>query len=450
MPVVDKLSTPIRRLRGNPEARVAIFRMLLLIGARVGGTVLTLAYTLLLSRVASQHDFGVAMAAMSVSLLASVPMSMNVEMGSVRYLSKYAAEKQDALAAGFIRFVVHVIVLMTGLMVLIGGGYLLGANNTGQELWAYAIALSAAPIIAMSRLSSKNAVVFDAVLSGTLPRMLVRPLLFIVFVGGAFIVGASMSAISIVLMYLASAIVAYAMQYVLLRKYFQKYLAVAPDYSEKWQWLKTGVMLSPLLVMNEFLRDVIITSASVSLAKDQVALLVIAISLIGVLSFAVTSVDIALTSRVAQALMNSATERARKLMAMAASLKCLAVLIVGTCVVLLRDPILSLLGDDYVAAGSGLVMLMAMPASSAILGPGDMVLTVLGHRKYVLIASLCGLVATATLTIGGGLLGGFRWAAAGAAIASVLQQALLYAFCRLHTDVDPSIMALRYAHRDRA
>lgn len=443
MPAGGRVSSVLRRFIGNPDARVAILRMMALVGARVGGTLMTLAYTLLLSRVASQQDFGLAMAAMSVSFLVSVPMSMNVEMGSMRYLAKYIADGADNQAAGFIRFARGVVFAMAAVLALGGAVYyfLQGGGAAGQA-GVYAIALTAAPVVAMSRLSARNAVIFDAVLGGTLPRILVRPILFILSIGGAFLMGAQMSAVNIAVLFLVSAVMSNVVQYFMLRRHFRKFLAFKADISEWPQWVKTGVMLSPLLVMNEFMRDVIITSAAVSLAKDQVALLVISISLIGVISFAVTSVDIALTSRIAQALLKSATERSRKLLGMAAGIKCLAVLVVGTAVVLLRDPILALLGEDYVAAGSGLVMLLAMPAATAILGPGDMVLTVLGHRKYVLIASLAGLFGIVSLTVLGGLLGGFQYAAGGAALAFTMQQLILYLFCRTKAGVDPSVFGL--------
>lgn len=433
----------LSRVIQNAEARTATLRMLILVGARVGGTLLTLIYTLMLSRVTSQHDFGLATAAMSTTFLLSVLISMNVEMGSIRYLSKYISEKSLEKASGFIHFC-RIIVFFTSSILLAFGViyYILSGSDRGQTL-VYIIAFAAAPVIAMSRVSARHAVVMDAVLGGTLPRILVRPLLFIIFIGLSYAFGIYLSAEYIVAMLLMSAIASNIAQYFLIRRHFYEITAHKPDRQDWRLWIRTGIMLSPLLTMNEFMRDVIIAAASLSLAKDQLALLVISISLIGILNFAVTAVDIAFSPKVARALLVPDPRRCRELLMMGASIKCVAVALVGTVVVLFRYPILSLLGENYLAAGSGLVALLMMPAASAVFGPGDMVLTVLGHQKDVLIATLVGLLGMVGLTVVGGALGGFQVAAVGAALAYTAQQFLLFLFCRRRAGVDPSILGVR-------
>ena len=62
-------------------------RVFALVGSRFAGSFLTLLYTMIIARISDPESFGLAMFGLSFALLASIPLSLNVESASIKYLS---------------------------------------------------------------------------------------------------------------------------------------------------------------------------------------------------------------------------------------------------------------------------------------------------------------------------------------------------------------------------
>lgn len=116
--------------------------------------------------------------------------------------------------------------------------------------------------------------------------------------------------------------------------------------------------------------------ASAVLPLDQVALITVALSLSGLLSFAVSSVEIAFSAKLSRALHAGHRKRATKFLAVAGTVK-LAVAASAIIVLLvLLDPVLALFGAHYGAAKDLTLILFLIPITKALFGKADLVLLV--------------------------------------------------------------------------
>lgn len=411
-----------------------------LVAARICGSVLTLAYTLLLARMMAPDDLGLVMSAMSVAFLASVVASLNVESGSIRFLVRYLADGDRPLAAGFVAVGRRIVLASTVLLLpLWAGTWLVGGDGTAATV--YAVAFATAPALAVTRLYSRHAGALDAVLRGALPRMLVRPALFTGVLGAGYLLGADAGPLGAMLLYLLAAVLVLGLQARLLRRCLA--FAAGPADTGPWRlWVRTGVMLAPMLVMNEYMNYVVLGAAGLGLPAAGVAQLAIALSLQNILGFSVTAVDMAFGPRIAGALAADDRARCRSLLGTAALAKCVAVVGGGGAILALREPVLGLFGSHYAEAASGFLILATMPLVAAVLGPAALVLNILGRRRELLAGCALGIVALGIGTPLGGHLGGLDGAAAGAALGFLAYQAVLYLLCRRATGVDPSLFAL--------
>ena len=313
---------------------------------------------------------------------------------------------------------------------------------TGEaSLAVYAITLVLAPVLGLTRVYARHAAALNSVLQGVLPRMLVRPALFSAVLLAVYALGRHISADFVMLLWLISACIVVVLQVTLLRPKLD-FVATRPrDMSDRRIWVRTGVMLAPMLIMNEYMNNVLLASASLGVEAATVAQLGIALSLQNFLTYSLTAVDMSFSPQVARAIVREDGVRYRRLLSMVSGLKCLGLLAGAFIVYFLREPLLGMFGQHYVAAGNTFFILMLIPLANALFGPVTLVLNVSGHRKELLLGSLVGMIGMGVATPVGGWFGGLNGAALGASVAFFLQQVSLYLYCRKRTGVDPSAFA---------
>lgn len=428
----------------NAEALLLLRRMAVLVGSRFGGALLTLAYTLMIARLASPEAFGLAMLGLSYALLGSIPLSMNIESGSVRYLVAYATEGTPEKASGFLRF--NFLVLVGGAGVIaalaalgLGTGFLDFATVEGRVAL---LAMLTAPVVAATRVYGRHASALDQVLRGSLPRMLIRPTLFCIVLLTVWGAGVPVDADLVMGIFLAAALVTALIQNWLLRATFQDMRNAAPDLTDWASWIKTGLSLAPLLLMRENLKNIIVVSAGFVLGRADVGLLALALSVLSLIIFAVKAVDMVVSPRLSKAVQSDQMRRAQTYLGGAAAVK-----LFGTClglglVALLGPWLFGFFGSDYQAALGIMMILFAIPIADALFGPTDTVLNITGNRSSILIVSIWSMALLIACTGLGGLWFGLAGAAWGAGLAYAVQQAALCLSAVRQAGINPSLWSL--------
>lgn len=439
----------LKRLQNSPLSRFA-GRAGIIVICRVTGALLTLAYTFLLAKVAPAGEVGTAFAALSLALLLSVVASLNVETGSIRYLPLYLEKNRRADAAGFVKYCRYVVLGMCGIGVILGIPYVWFWDD-GSLHRAFLVALIVAPVAANTRINSKHATALGLVLQGTLPRILIRPLLFTVVLlvcNGADI---KLTATEIMVVFLATTVLTSILQWRLMRHAMEFCRDTTAQFSERRDWTTLGLMLIPMLLMAEYMRNIVILSSSLVIPDAAVAQLGISLSLVGVLSFGVTAIDMTLSPLIARALVNDNRRRASRLLMFCGIAK-LGGLAVGIPLFYVLVPhAVALLGPEYAGIEKGFLILVMIPFSNALFGPANVVLNVLGLRRALFWSTLTGgLVLLAATLLGGMLYGltGVMLGAAGAMFAySAMQSVISHRYASINTTFLSHFIYLRQESR---
>lgn len=429
---------------GPGSVRALLGKALSLVGARVAGNVLTLGYTLLLARLVPPAEFGWVMTGFAWTMLLSVGLALNVESGAIRYLVRYRDADRPGAVAGFIRFNLWLVLGATALTALVAAAVwatgLLDAGTTGVQV--FALALLAAPVVALTRIYGRHATALGQVLRGGLPVMLVRPAVICALLGAFWLAGAEPGVPLLMILLLAAFVATALVQAALLRHTFAFARRAAPDYSDIRPWLGTGFAMAPLLVLRDNLKHVIVAAAGLTLGAAAVGHVALALSVMTLFYFGMKAVDIALSPALSQALQGARPGRVRHLLGSAAKVKLAGLAVAVAMVALGGRAGIGLFGPGYGDALAPLAVLMLIPATEALFGPAQVVLNVTGRQGAVFrVAGISAIVLVAA-TAAGGWLAGAEGAAAGAGLSYALQQALLRRTAWRETGVDTSAATL--------
>lgn len=433
--------TLLQRLRGETASLMS--RAAIIVLVRAASTVLTMVYTVLITRTTTTDGTGLVMSAMSVAFIASVLFSLNVESGSIRFLVRYRDACETALAKGFVTFGRRIVLGATALAALAGAAYvaLSHADGIGPGALSYLLAIGMCPLLAMTRLQGRHGTALDAVLASTLPRLVVRPLVFTLILGAAWYFGKTLGPAAIMAMFVFSVLLVALIQYVALRPSYAFMHGAKPDLSEWRGWASTGVLLSPSLVLQEYLKNVVIGAAALTLSASGVAFLSVAISVTNFLNFAISAVDSSYGPRIARAMTSGNRAHLSRLLASSVVMKLAGVIAGGILLLLFGRPILGLFGPEYVQALPLLSIFMILPLTNALFGPSILLLNISGISSPVFFWTGGGLALMVALISLGGVVGGMTGAAIGTAAGYFVMQAGLFFASVARTGIDASIRA---------
>ncbi len=418
-----------------------------LLGGRLLGAALTFGYTIILARIADPAAFGLVMSGFAAAVLLSSLISLNFEAGSIRFLVQYRKEKDVAREIGFLRMSWITVIAATGVLFALGAiGWAIGAfdlSETNGQVGA--LALAAAPWLAVTRLYARHGTAIGHVLRGGLPVNLFQPGLVFLLLALVWASGYAIGSVGLMQQFLGAIVVTAGLQFLLLNKALRApvkaFESVRANFDAWRIWFKTAGYMAPLHVMRNNLKHVAVLSAGLTVSSEGVAPLAIALSFMALFLFAVKAVDLAMSPRISRALQAQDHTEATSLLASAALAKA-AICVLGFVVlVLVGDVVIRIFGEAYSSAFVPLLILTAIPASEAIWGPAQLVLNVSGRQNIVArLAMVSGFFVVVAIAVGG-LWGDATGASAGLAFGYCLQQALLHRMSRREVGIETSILS---------
>lgn len=303
-------------------------RSLSLMGARVAANVSTLVYLVVLSRLTSAAEFGLLMAGFSGAMLISVGLALNVESGSIRYLVRYRQGGNLAGAAGFLRFnrgliLGFALLSGTGAGLVWAAGWLEPDLRQGQ-IWG--LALAAAPMIAWVRVNGRNATALNQVLKAGVPGMLVPPLVTCLLLAAIWMSGRAPPVWMLMAALVAGFPAAVLVQMIALGPVLADFRGVRPDYADRQEWLSTGIMTAPLLILRDNIKHVIVAGAALTLSAAETGQIALAMSLMGLIHYAIKAIDMSLSPQLSPAILSGRLSAAETLLTASLRLKLVALM----------------------------------------------------------------------------------------------------------------------------
>ncbi len=410
---------------------------------RTLGTAATFAYTLLMSRTMTPSDVGIVWSIWSASFIATTFVTLNIGAAAVRDVVAARVQGRDDLAAGFIVASRALLVVTAPVvcLVFLGGVFLRDPSTVEGHATGFIMATLAIPVLGWIQTNASHAAALHRALLSQVPRMLIRPLLFLV----AFLIIWSTSyqpSVDLVLtLFFVSVCLAALVQFLLLRSSFAFMKGVKPDTSLWRDWVLSGLGLAPMLLLTEHLKHVAILFCGLALQPAEIGTVAIALSIVTFLSFGVTAVDAQFSPRISAALVREDLQRVRRLQAFSNLLKFVPTVVVALALLLFMERILGLFGAHYVEGAAACAWFMAMPVARAVFGNATLVLQIRGHRADILWSTIAALGLMAVGSYAGGALYGTTGAAAGCSLAYCILMGTRYLSCRMRTGIDTSIFS---------
>jgi|GEM_PF-5380066 len=442
------MNDPIHRFQ---FASSAIFGLAsssgLLVASRLVGTSASFLFSLLLARTLTSAEVGSVMTVISYAFLASILATMNIESGAIRYVAEAKANDRGGAVEGFVFFGRALLLAISPLVVI---GFLLGSEmivgaTTPQPVMVFLMALSI-PIMGWLRFSNAYASALGFPLRGSIPRTGLQPIVLLCVYAGIVFLASQAGVVTAAASFLFAFTVTALVQFIALRPVLnvgQSAVAATKRDMSKWRdWISTGLYMAPILLLQENLQYTVIIAASITLGEHDIALFAISLRFVAIIRFAILSVNLAASPKIASAIARGAIEERDTALRHAAILKTVPALVLAGGVIVFAAPILSIFGKEYTEGAAALRWFTLIPLASALLGPNQMLLNVAGMRVSLLLSSFC---AVAILFIAIPLAGsiyGVNGAAAATGIVYAIWEAALYSIARLKVGADASVLSI--------
>ena len=428
---------------GRSEARTLGIASIASVLVRGVGTVATLGYTLLMSRTMSPADVGTVWSIWSASFIVAPFVTLNIGGAAVRDIVAARALGKDEIAAGFV-VASRRLLTITAPVVCVAflvAAYAYDAQSVRDNLYGYLAATLSIPVLGWIQTNASHAAALHRALLSQVPRALIRPLLFLAAFTIIWVVSYRPTVNFTLGLYFLAICLAAIVQFLLLRKSFGFMRDVRPDTSHWRQWVGAGIAVAPMLLLTEYLKNVVILFCGLALHAAEVGTVAIALSIIGFLNFGMTAVDAQFAPKISGALARQNRRRAARLQAFSNVLKFVPTLLAAAVLYWAAEWILGLFGEHYAAGAGATAWFLLMPLSRAVFGNATLVLQVSGHRVDILWTTLAGLCLMAAGAYAGGVLYGLTGAAAGCSLAYCALMAMRYLSCRARTGMDTSIFS---------
>lgn len=227
--------------------RVKIIKAIAGSGAlKVTQAVLGLVVAVMLARTLSPAGYGIYAFAFSLATLLAIPAQMGLPTLLVREVARYQAKGDWAQMKGILRRSNEAVLLTSVLLAFIAGTsvWLFGENldSTNQRTLLWALVL--VPFVALGDLRGAALKGLRKVIQGQLPEMLLRPLLFLVFLLAAFFGYGEITPAAAMALHVVAAILAFVVgAYLLIKALPAGLSAVQPSYATR-DWMRSVIPLS--------------------------------------------------------------------------------------------------------------------------------------------------------------------------------------------------------------
>ncbi len=386
---------------------------------KVASTALGFFSTLLLARLLSPEEYGGYAYALAWANLLVVPAVLGLDKLAIRNVSIFEAEQRWSQLRGIWRFS-HLVAgglgMVMALLVCLLSGF---AGEWLDDVMTEPLQLAAIliPLIAMARVRGAIMIGLHHVVLGKFPEILLRPLLFILFILVAhYLLRISLDARSVVGMNVAAVVISFAVGGLLLRRVMPAEVSRVRAVSDAGGWFRAALplaLLAGLQIINS--RVDIIMLGGMRSAVD-VAIYHVVTQAAMLISFVLVAATGVVSPVVARVYAQGESRRLQRLVTISSRAIFAATLPIGAMMLWFGDPFLALFGEPYRAGYPALLVLVIGQLLNAAFGAVGVLLTMTHHgglaAKGAAVAVIVNVVLNAVLIP--------AWGVVGAAVASTL------------------------------
>ncbi|PWV98047.1 O-antigen/teichoic acid export membrane protein [Hoeflea marina] len=384
---VEWLAMLVRQLaeviRGEDETAAAQRMALIAFGIRVVSAAIAFASQIVLARLMGDFEYGIFVFVWVLAVILGNLSCLGFHTAVIRFLPQYRAEGADdairglAVTARIFALLSATLIAATGIAAL----YLLGDRIENYYVTPLFIGAFALPMIALGDVLDGTARANGWAVYALSPTYIVRPLLILIFVVGAMMLGLHTDARTALLATLAAAYLTTVVQFVVItRKLSRRFMAGALKIHFR-TWI---VVALPIFLIEGFYfmltnADVIIVGFY--LPPEKVAVYFAAAKTMALVHFVFFAVKAAAAPRFSSLVSDGDAPGLAKFARQAVHWTFWPSLAVGTAVIAAGPFLLSLFGPHFGDGHPVMIILLAGIIAKATVGPGEVLLTMVGEQK---------------------------------------------------------------------
>jgi len=412
----------IVRLVGKPGSlRLRLARDTLGVMVLQGGSMgLGFLISVLLARTLGVKEFGLYAFAWSFLALLSTPAAFGFPQLLVREIAANRAKGEWGAVHGIVRFSRRITLWASlGLVFWAGLGlWLFSDSLSAESVMTLAVTLLGLPLWALVQLQGSALRGLDRILAGQVVQMLVRPVVFLLFFGGAWFVARELLSAPFALgLQVVAAGVALLAGGLLLHHSLKDQVPESSAIKYDPAWLRSALWLLLLALLNLIPQHVGVLLLGMMRGTEEVGLYKVAFQAASLIPFGLMAVNTVIAPTLSHLYASGEMQRLRQVVMAAAGVALALALPLILFYLLAGSWFLgATFGKDFVAGAGSLAILAIGQTVNAAAGPVGLLLIMSGHERLTTLSTAAG--ATVNLLLG--LLLIRFWGVEGAAVATAL------------------------------
>lgn len=398
---------------------------------------------IILARLMGDYEYGIFVFVWALCVIFGNLSCFGFHTAVIRFLPGYRDERAHAEIRGLTETARRFAVASATLLAILGiaGVNLFADHIDAHYLVPLTIGMAILPMIALGDVLDGTARANNWPFFGLGATFLVRPTLIIVAMGAALLMGFPPDAVTALVAALAATYLTTLVQYLavtltLKRQYHTPTRTVALR-----RWFAVAL---PIFFIEGFYflltnADVIVVGFFVP--PDQVAVYFAAAKTMALVHFVYYAVKAGASPRFAELVAQNDHAELARFARLTVRWVFWPSLAVGLIVLALGPFLLSLFGPNFTDGHRLMAILFAGIMAKALIGPGEVLLTMSGHQRICAIVYLCVLLANITISITLIPMLGLEGAAIATASAMAIEALLLYAVVRWRLSVSMFVLA---------
>jgi O-antigen/teichoic acid export membrane protein len=410
---------------------------------KVVSTGLSFLTSLFLARLLGAAGYGAYAYAISWVGLLSVPALLGLDILFIREIAAYKIRSEWDLMSGLLRWANLVTLLISlGLTLLAAVGvWILAGYSESQMVSTLWIALSMIPLVALTRLRQAALQGLGHVVVGQLPEVVIRRLLFIVFVGIVYsVLGANLTAPWAVSMDVLAAGVALFLGIRLLHKTLPRYAQETSPVYQTHVWARSMLPLLFISVIQAISGQVTLVLLGTIKGAEAVGIYAVAQRGAALITFALLAVSAVLSPTVASLYAAGDMKRLQHVVTKSARIILFISVPIVISLIFFGYRFLLFFGPEFTPAKMPLFILSAGQLVNAAMGSVGLLLIMTGHERDTAI----GFGVNALLTVLLNVILIPKWGIEGAATAGtsglIIWNLLLAALVYKRLGIDPTAL----------
>jgi len=395
---------------------------------KTASTGLAFIISVLLARFLGATGYGAYAFAIAWTHLLGIPAMLGMENLLVHYLAAYRAQSEWGLMRGLLRWVNRKVLMVSLGVALLAAiiSWALSENLDRQMLVSFWIALISVPLLSQLLIRKATMQGLQRVVQGQLPEALIRPVLFIALVIGAyFYLDKDLSAPWIVGVNVIAMGVALMVGIWLLSKYIPPSVSDATPAYQTLDWLRSAMPLLLMSCMTTIISRVDVVILGTMAGAEAAGLYHVAKRGAELIPFVLISVNAALAPTIASLYAKGEMEQLQRVVTKTARIILLFSLPPALALILFGHWFLLLFGAKFTGGNVALAILSSGQLINAAMGSVGLLLILTGHGRDAVLGIGIGAASNVILNLMLIPRWGIEGAATAAAVSIILWNLLL-------------------------